>query len=143
MVAPDSPTQRIDKWLWFVRVAKTRTLAATLVAGGKVRVNRIKIGKPSQTVKPGDVVTVTTGPRVRVLRVVAGGARRGPATEARGLYEELTPAQVHPKPSTGAAAGEPVADTPVDVRGYGHLPASSRPNKRERRQIVRLKGKSS
>jgi ribosome-associated heat shock protein Hsp15 len=83
--------QRLDKWLWFVRLVKSRTSAAALVADGKVRVNRERASKPSQTLRVGDVVTVAVHARVRVLRVLAIGARRGPPAEARRLYEDLTP----------------------------------------------------
>lgn len=85
-------TQRVDKWLWFARIAKSRTLAAQLVADGKVRINRVRTAKPSQTVKVGDVLTVTVRGRVDIFRVLAPGERRGPPVEARGLYEVLTPA---------------------------------------------------
>lgn len=74
--------QRIDQWLWFARVAKSRTLAQALIERGKVRINRLRIEKPSQQVKPGDVVTISLGPRVRVLEISAIGSRRGPAAEA-------------------------------------------------------------
>jgi ribosome-associated heat shock protein Hsp15 len=84
-------TQRIDKWLWFARIIKSRTLAADLVVEGKVRVNRVRATKPSQTVRPGDVLTVTLRGRVDILRVLAPGERRGPPDEARRLYEVLTP----------------------------------------------------
>jgi len=84
-------TQRLDKWLWFARVVKTRSLAASLVLDGKVRVNRVRIQKPSQTVRPGDVITVTAHSRVRVLKVLATGERRGPAVVAQTLDEDLTP----------------------------------------------------
>jgi ribosome-associated heat shock protein Hsp15 len=83
--------QRLDKWLWFVRLVKSRTSAAALVADGKVRVNRERASKPSQTLRVGDVVTVAVHARVRVLRVLATGARRGPPAEARRLYEDLAP----------------------------------------------------
>jgi ribosome-associated heat shock protein Hsp15 len=83
-------TQRLDKWLWFARLAKSRTLAARLVEEGHVRVNRLKIDKPAQTIKPGDVLTLSLGAQIRVLRVLNPGTRRGPATEARGLYEDVT-----------------------------------------------------
>ena len=53
--------QRVDQWLWFARVAKSRTLAQALVARGKVRINRNRLEKPSATVKPGDVLTLTLG----------------------------------------------------------------------------------
>ena len=84
-------TQRIDKWLWFARIIKSRTLAADLVVEGKVRVNRVKATKPSQTVRAGDVLTLTLRGRVDILRVLAPGERRGPPDEARRLYEVLTP----------------------------------------------------
>lgn len=115
-------TQRVDKWLWFVRVVKTRTLAAGLVHDGKVRVNRARIDKPSVTLKAGDVVTVTAGSRVRVLKVLAPGVRRGPPAEAQTLYEDLTPRNQPPKP--GAE--------------HGNDPGG-RPNKKERRDLARLR----
>lgn len=123
-------SQRLDKWLWFVRVVKTRTLAAGLVTAGKVRVNRVKTDKPAQALKPGDVVTVSVGPKVRILRMLAPGERRGSPEVARQLYEELTPAPVVTKPLA------PEASSAVGVvRPAG----SGRPTKRERRQLDRLR----
>jgi ribosome-associated heat shock protein Hsp15 len=87
-----SGTQRLDKWLWFARMVKTRTLAAEVVALGKVRVNRVRAAKASQALRPGDVLTLALNGRVRILRVLAPGARRGPPAEARQLYELLSPA---------------------------------------------------
>ncbi len=84
-------TQRVDKWLWHVRVAKTRSIATALVQAGKVRVNRGRVLKASHMVKLGDVITVAVGGRVRVLRVAGFAARRGTAAEARKLYGDLTP----------------------------------------------------
>lgn len=81
--------QRIDKWMWFARLVKTRTLAAKLVEGGAVRVNRQKVAKPSHPVAPGDVLTVAVHGTVKVVRVEAIGSRRGPAPEARLLYADL------------------------------------------------------
>lgn len=85
--------QRIDKWLWFARLVKTRGLAQRLVAAGHVRVNRTRLSKASQTVAPGDVIAVLVHDRVRVLRVEQPGQRRGPAPEARLLYTDLTASQ--------------------------------------------------
>ena len=117
-------TQRLDKWLWFARVSKSRTLAAGLVEAGKVRVNRTRSTKPSQTVRPGDVLTIALQGNVQVLRVTASGARRGPPAEARQLYEVLTP------PRTPPSAG----NAPSGVRDRG----TGRPTKRQRRQLDRL-----
>jgi ribosome-associated heat shock protein Hsp15 len=85
-------TQRLDKWLWFARMVKSRTLAAEVVALGKVRVNRVRAAKASQALRPGDVLTLALGGRVRILKVLAAGARRGPPAEARQLYKLLSPA---------------------------------------------------
>ena len=81
--------QRIDKWLFFARIAKSRSLAARFVQSGRIRINRQKIEQAAHTVRVGDVVTVALERRVLVLRVVATGLRRGPAEEARGLYEVI------------------------------------------------------
>ena len=90
--------QRIDKWLWFARIVKTRALAAALVSHGAVRVNRHKIARPGHPVVPGDILTLAVHGRVKVLKVLDPGARRGPAAEARLLYDDLTvpPAGVLP-----------------------------------------------
>lgn len=126
-------TQRIDKWLWFVRVVKSRTLAAALVAGGKVRINRVRTEKPGTQVRPGDVVTVATGPRVRVLKVVLPGERRGPPAEAQALYEEIVQA-----PPAAEGAGDGAAGRRA-VAGGRREPGSGRPTKRDRRAIDKLK----
>lgn len=108
---------RLDKWLWFARVVKTRSLAAKLVAEGHVRVNGARVDAPAKGVGAGDVLTVALERQVRVLRVAALGARRGPYEEARLLYEDLTPPQ------------EPHVDSPT---------GGARPTKRDRRAIDRL-----
>lgn len=82
--------QRIDKWLWFARVVKSRSLAAKLVAEGHVRVNSVRVETPAKALRVGDILTVALERSVRVLKVLEPGARRGPFAEARSLYEELT-----------------------------------------------------
>lgn len=96
--------QRIDKWLFFARVVKSRSLGAKLAQAGRVRINREKIDQPSQLVRPGDVLTITLDRRVLVYRVLAPGLRRGPAEEARLLYEDLTS---RPEGSAAPASGDP------------------------------------
>ena len=71
--------QRVDRWLWFARFFKSRTLAAKLCAGHKLRVNRQIVAKPSATVKVGDILTFPQGNRIRVIRIADLGSRRGPA----------------------------------------------------------------
>lgn len=85
------PGQRIDRWLFFARVVKSRSLAAKLVQSGRVRRNRDKAQQASDTVRVGDVLTITLDRRILVYRVVDPGGRRGPAEEARLLYEDLSP----------------------------------------------------
>ena len=80
--------QRLDKWLWFARVVKTREAAAALVESGHVRLNGQKTLKPGHALKPGDVLTIVLNARVRVLHVAGLATRRGPAEAARLLYEE-------------------------------------------------------
>ncbi|WP_395697621.1 RNA-binding S4 domain-containing protein [Methylocella sp.] len=81
--------QRIDKWLWFARVTKTRSLAARLVADGHVRVNARRVEAPAKPVAPGDVLVVSLERQVRVLKVLRLGERRGPYCEARSLFEDI------------------------------------------------------
>ena len=82
---------RIDRWLSHARFFKSRTLAARVCACGRVRVNRAIVRKAHASVKPGDVLTFAQGGRIRVVKVCALGARRGPAAEERALYEDLAP----------------------------------------------------
>jgi ribosome-associated heat shock protein Hsp15 len=117
-----SEAQRLDKWLWFARFAKSRTLATRLCAERRVRINREVAGKPSAPVRPGDVLTFPQGPHIRVVRVVQPGLRRGPADEARMLYEDLAP----PEPRER----EPHAS--------GRDAGTGRPTKRDRRATDRL-----
>ena len=100
----DASRQRVDKWLFFARVVKSRSLAAKLVQAQMVRVNREKIVQRSHPLKAGDVLTITLERRVLVYRVVSPGARRGPAEEARTLYEDL---------SSGAATHQGGAQAPA------------------------------
>lgn len=80
---------RLDKWLWQARFFKSRGLAAEAVSAGRVRVNGARVTKPATPVRPGDGLSFAQGSRVRVIRVLGIGVRRGPATEARLLYHDL------------------------------------------------------
>lgn len=125
---PAEGRQRIDKWLFFARVVKSRTLAARTVAEGRVRLNRDKIGEPARTVKPGDVLTLRLERRILVLKVVQPGVRRGPAEEARRLYEDLTP-----------GAGDAADDASAPGIAPAREPGAGRPTKKERRALDRLR----
>lgn len=149
MKAPDRPdlvadaghaaSQRIDQWLWFARIAKSRTLAQALVMRGKVRVNRVKIDKSSAIVRPGDVLTLSLGPRVISIEILGIGLRRGPAPEAQALYRDLMPKP----PPRGTEAGSEVSAEAAGVSAHQAVRAegSGRPTKRERRLIDKFRGR--
>ena len=119
---------RIDKWLWASRFFKTRSLAQQAVAGGRVQLNSERT-KPAHEVKIGDNVDVRVGDSRWEVVVKALSERRGPAEEARKLYEE-----------TPASRAE--RERRQDLRRWGAEPAASfkgRPTKRDRRRLDQLK----
>ena len=117
----DAPraTMRVDKWLWHARFFKSRALAARVVQAG-IRIDGTPAAKPHRAVGEGDVLTFPQARRVRVVRILALPARRGPAPEAQACYEDLTP----PEPEG--------ADRP---EGSGE-----RPTGRDRRRLDALRG---
>ncbi len=80
---------RLDKWLWFARVVKTRSIAQELAGSGHVRVNGQRAESAARAIRIGDVLTIALPSRVRILKVQDVAERRGPASEAVRLYEEL------------------------------------------------------
>jgi len=118
--------QRIDKWLFFARVVKSRSLAAKLVVAGRVRINGEKAAQAADNVKVGDVLTISVERRILVYKLLSCGERRGPAPEARLLYEDLSP------PDAGPDAPR---DETAPLRDMG----TGRPTKKERRQTDRLR----
>jgi ribosome-associated heat shock protein Hsp15 len=119
---------RIDKWLWDARFFKTRALAQAAVVAGKVRLHGERI-KPAKDVNIGDVLAIRVGEFEWSIVVKALAARRGPADEARKLYDESADsmarrmAQIADRKAMGGLAGE----------------RKGRPSKRERRQIIRFR----
>ena len=117
----ESPAKdRLDKWLWHARFFKTRSLAATQVSGGAIRVNGDHVTKRATQISAGDVLTFSQGRHVRVIKVGSLATRRGPATEAQTLYEDLSPPQIAPEKTK----------TPENPAYEG----KGRPTKRDRRQ---------
>ena len=112
--------QRLDKWLWFARVVKSRTLAAKLVAEGHVRVNGARADAPAKQVAEADVLTIALERQVLVYRVLGAGVRRGPYEEARLLYADLTPAA-----------------PPKEASPAPREPGSGRPTKKDRRDMIK------
>jgi ribosome-associated heat shock protein Hsp15 len=80
--------QRLDKWLFFARIIKSREKAASLIRDGFVRVNGVRADVPAKQVKIGDVLTIALERQTFVLKIVATGIRRGPASEAIKLYSD-------------------------------------------------------
>lgn len=105
---PARETIRLDKWLWQARFFKTRSRAASVVKSGHVRVNATKISKPAFQVGPGDGLTFPQGKQVRTVIIRGCGTRRGPASEAQALYEDLTVwLERTPKDTTDWGKGRP------------------------------------
>lgn len=119
---------RIDKWLWAARFYKTRSLATDEITKGRVQVNG-QDAKPSREVKPGDTVTVRSGPVVRTVQVLGLSNLRGPAPVAQALYAE-TPDSLATR--TLAAEQRRLAPEPA------HAQTQGRPTKRDRRQLQGL-----
>ena len=120
-------TLRVDKWLWFARLFKSRTLAAALCQSGRLRINGVIVHKAHHALKPGDVLTFPKADYIRVIRVMTLGSRRGPATEAQALYEDLDP----PTQEKRLSVGTPLRDA-------ARCAGSGRPTKAERRATDRL-----
>lgn len=122
------PTLRLDKWLWYARFFKTRSLATGYCNSGRLRIGGEVISKAHHKVHPGDVLTFPQGRHIRVVKILALGARRGPAPEAQRLYEDLCP----PNPDTRL---------PPDIAARtGRDPGAGRPTKRDRRALEKLRG---
>ena len=92
---------RLDKWLWRARFFKSRALASKLCAAGRVRIDREVVTKAHAAIRVGQVLTFPQARDIRVVRVTALGERRGPASEARNLYDDLAPPEAqsgrHPR----------------------------------------------
>jgi ribosome-associated heat shock protein Hsp15 len=122
--AESEESVRLDRWLWTARFYRTRSLAHAACEGGKVDVNG-QAAKPSRSIRIGDRLRVTLGEWRRELLVQALGERRGPAPEARALYEDRSP-----PPPPGAHRMPPLV---LRTGGLG------RPTKRERRLLDRVR----
>lgn len=125
---PGGDATRIDKWLWAARAYKTRSIAAEACDGGKVTINANR-AKPHKLVRPGDLVAFRAGSVDKSWKVVAIAERRGPASFAQTLYEDLTPPSP-PRPQ--AEEAQPWRYTQPQIDGH-------RPDKRERRQLERMR----
>ena len=126
----DTPL-RLDKWLWYARFFKTRSGATKAILGGRFRLDGMVTNKPHRQALCGQVLTFIQGDRIRVIRIIALGSRRGPASEASALYEDLTPARDAPQKTKRPKQPE------FEARSKG----TGRPTKLQRRATDRLKAK--
>ena len=122
------PAVRLDRWLWAARFYKSRALAAEVCDGGKVEVNG-HTAKPHKLVRVADTIVFTHPAGPKEVKVLALSERRGPASEARLLYEDHSP------PPPPRESRPFFAPPPVRPPGFG------RPTKRERRETERLRGR--
>jgi ribosome-associated heat shock protein Hsp15 len=122
---------RLDKWLWYARFFKTRSAATKAISGGRFRLDGAVMNKPHRQALCGQVLTFIQGDRIRVIKITALGSRRGPATEASLLYEDLTPARNVPVKTRKVTQPE------FEARRKG----SGRPTKLQRRATDRLKAR--
>ncbi|WP_411820639.1 RNA-binding S4 domain-containing protein [Hyphococcus formosus] len=124
----EGTTQRLDRWLWFARFFKTRTLAAKFVSDGNVRITRgdntQRADKAATAIRPGDIIVFTRNDRTRIVTVLKCGNRRGPATEAQELYDDQSP---------------PVIKTEATPVPFEREKGTGRPTKKDRRAISALR----
>jgi ribosome-associated heat shock protein Hsp15 len=129
-MAHEGPAEalRIDKWLWAARFFKTRSLAADAVEGGKVHLNGAR-AKPARPVRGGDEIKIRRGPYEWVVVVRELSERRGPASEAQKLYEEI---------GESKRAREALV-LKLRLQSGPGLGSEGRPSKKERRDILGFK----
>ncbi|MEM0899462.1 MAG: RNA-binding S4 domain-containing protein [Pseudomonadota bacterium] len=130
--APENPI-RIDKWLFFARIFKSRSLAAKAVSSGDVRLNGSKIDNAAKKVCAGNTLTINKDRRVLVFEIASVGSRRGPYEEAKQLYIDHSP----PPPQRSTSAIDALPKNGSRMLGGG------RPTKKERRQTDQLRGRLS
>jgi ribosome-associated heat shock protein Hsp15 len=121
---------RLDKWLWAARFFKTRSVAREAVSGGKVHLNGNR-AKPGRTINIGDELRIQRGEEEFVITIVEPSTRRGPATVARTLYEESDESRIRRE--------KLVEERKLERQQ--HATRERRPDKRQRRKIVRFKNK--
>ena len=122
---------RLDKWLWYARFFKSRSAANKAISGGRFRLDGMVMNKPHREAICGQVLTFIQGDRIRVIKIMALGTRRGPAREASLLYEDLAPARDAPSKTSKVQQPE------FEARSKG----SGRPTKLQRRATDRLKAR--
>ena len=121
-------TLRLDKWLWYARFFKTRSLATGICNAGHLRIGGEIISKAHHKIRLGDILTFPQDQQIRVVKVLSLASRRGPAPEAQALYEDLSPPCKESRLPREA------------VGGVRRDPGSGRPTKRDRRALEKVRG---
>ena len=116
---------RLDTWLWYARFYKSRSLSSKAILSGKLRLNSNKIIKPASRIKINDVLTINHINMVRIIQVQSLGSRRGPASEAQKLYNELSENRID------ASKIKSVSEKPKRER-------NKRPTKKDRRMLDKI-----
>lgn len=125
---------RADKWLWYARFFKTRSLATKACNSGKLRASGEVVSKAHHKIKAGDILTFQLGRHVRVIKVIALATRRGPAPEAQALYEDLKPPSADSRLPRTFGSGTSGPQTPA-----ARPPGAGRPTKQDRRALDKLR----
>ncbi len=120
-------SQRLDKWLWAARFYKTRSLAVEAINGGKVHLNNNRV-KPSRTIKADDILTISKPPYEHVITVLGLNKQRRPAIEAQQLYLE----------TEQSIAKREILKQQLKDQPLGFRYDKGRPNKRDRRHIIKF-----
>ena len=121
--------ERLDKFLFYSRALKSRTLAQKIIETGAIRVNSERTDRSDHKVGAGDVLTMALHGRIVIWRILDPGQRRGPASEAQGLYEDISPP---PLPRQELS--------PYDAAIAQRSEGAGRPTKKERRETDKLRG---
>ena len=124
----EKKTLRLDIYLYYIRIFKSRSLATKFVSNNRLRISGQVTQKPHKMISIGDVLTMTINDNVMILKVLDIPYRRGPYSESLNFYEDITPIESIPKKET----------LKPDVK---FLERVGRPTKRQRRQIDRLMGR--
>lgn len=124
---PSDQSQRLDKWLWAARFYKTRSLAVEAVNGGKVHLNNNRV-KPSRTIKPNDILTISKPPYQHIITILGLCKQRRPAPEAQQLYVE----------SEASIEKREQLHQEIKSQPLGFRHDKGKPNKRDRRHIIKF-----
>ena len=124
----EKKTLRLDIYLYYIRIFKSRSIATKFVLTNRLRISGQVTQKPHKMISVGDVLTMTINDNIKILKVLDIPSRRGPYPESLNFYEDITPIEIIPKKESSN----------IDIKFVERV---GRPTKRERRQTDRLMGR--